>query len=174
MSENNERIANITDANSGIQKHRRPNRVGRGPGSGAGKTAARGMNGQGSRAGFSLSAAFEGGQMPVARRIPKRGFNNKRFADKVSSVTLQLSAANVNPADEVTPELLRAKGIVAARDGYVKVIGNDELPGAYTVKAHSVSKGAQAAIEKAGGKVEILPRKKPVVKNKMRTKVKKA
>lgn len=174
MSENNERIANITDVNSGVKKNRRPRRVGRGPGSGAGKTAARGMNGQGSRAGFSLSAAFEGGQMPLARRIPKRGFNNKRFADKVTSVTLQLVAANISPADEVTPELLRAKGIVSARDGYVKVIGIDELPGAYTFKVHAVSKGAKDAIEKAGGKVEILPRKKPVVKNKMRTKAKKA
>ncbi len=172
MSENN--VANLTDVNTGIQRNRRPSRVGRGPGSGAGKTAARGMNGQGSRAGFSLSASFEGGQMPVARRIPKRGFNNKRFAQKISSVTLRLIAANLDPAIEVTPEVLRNKGLVSARDGYVKVIGVEELPGAYTIKVHAVSEGAKASIEKAGGKVELLPGKKPVVKNKMRAKTKKA
>lgn len=169
----NQNIANLTDANSGVKKNRRPNRVGRGPGSGHGKTAARGMNGQGSRAGFSLSAAFEGGQMPLARRIPKRGFNNKRFAEPVESVTLALIAANIDPANEVTPELLREKGLVEKAGSYVKVIGADELPGAYTMKVHAVSKGALALIEKAGGKVEILPRKKAVVKNKMRPKVKK-
>jgi len=167
-------IANITDANNGIQKNRRPNRVGRGKGTGNGKTAGRGMNGQGSRAGFSLSAAFEGGQMPLARRVPKRGFNNKRFADKVESVTLALIAANLDSSVEVTPDLLREKGLIQSQAGtYVKVIGNDELPGAYTIKVHAVSKGAQASIENAGGKVEILPRKKPVVKNKMRQKTKK-
>lgn len=169
----NQKIANITDANSGVQKNRRPNRVGRGPGSGAGKTAARGMNGQGSRAGFSLSAAFEGGQMPLARRIPKRGFNNKRFADPIESITLALILANIDPAHEVTPALLLEMGLIETAGAYIKVIGSDEVPGAYTLKVHAVSKGARAAVEKAGGKIEILPRKKPVVKNKMRPKGKK-
>ena len=164
---------NISDVNKEIQKNKSGNRLGRGTGSGNGKTAGRGFKGQGSRAGFSLSAAFEGGQMPLARRIPKRGFNNKQFADRIESVTLGLIAANFKAGDEITPETLLAKKLVADTSAYIKVIGNDELEASFTMKVHAVSKGALAAIEKAGGKVEILPRKAPVVKNKMRPKVKK-
>lgn len=161
---------NITTVNKGIEKNKGKKRVGRGNGSGYGKTAARGMNGQGSRAGFSLSASFEGGQMPLARRVPKRGFNNKRFADVVESVTLATLAAAFDGSEAITPDLLKQKRIVDRASEYVKIIGDEELSKAYTVKAHAFSKGAQAAIEKAGGSVEILPRKKPVVKNKMKSK----
>lgn len=164
---------NITDVNNGIKKNKQGNRVGRGPGSGNGKTAGRGFNGQGSRAGFSMSPAFEGGQMPLARRIPKRGFNNKEFAEPIEAVTLELIAAHFDPSVEVTPEALREKKLLEGARTYVKVIGKDELPAAYTMKVHAISKGAREAVEKAGGKIEILPRKKPVVKNKMRPKAKK-
>ena len=164
---------NITDVNSGIKKRKTTNRVGRGPGSGNGKTAGRGMNGQGSRAGFSMSPAFEGGQMPLARRIPKRGFNNRQFAEPVEAVTLDLILANFDPAVEITPETLREKGLIEGTRTYVKVIGNEEVPGTYTMKVHAISKGAREAVEKAGGKIELLARKKPVVKNKMRPKTKK-
>ena len=161
---------NLTAVNKEITKNKGKKRVGRGNGSGYGKTAARGMNGQGSRAGFSLSAGFEGGQMPLVRRVPKRGFNNKRFADAVQSVTLTTLAAAFDGKETITPDLLKQLRIVDRAAEYVKIIGNRELDKALTVKAHAFSKGAQAAIEKAGGSVEVLPRKKPVVKNKMKQK----
>lgn len=160
---------NITAVNQEINKNKGKKRVGRGNGSGYGKTAARGMNGQGSRAGFSMSAVFEGGQMPLARRVPKRGFNNKRFADVVESITLATLAAKFDGSEAITPDLLKKLRLVDRASEYVKVIGN-QVDKALTVKAHAFSKGAQEAIEKAGGSVEILPRKKPVVKNKMKPK----
>ena len=160
---------NLTAVNQEITKNKGKKRVGRGNGSGYGKTAARGMNGQGSRAGFSLSAGFEGGQMPLVRRVPKRGFNNKRFADVVQSVTLTTLAEAFDGKETITPDLLKQLRIVDRAAEYVKIIGN-QIDKALTVKAHAFSKGAQAAIEKAGGPVEVLPRKKPVVKNKMKQK----
>ena len=161
---------NITTVNENIQKNKSKKRVGRGNGSGLGKESGRGSNGQGSRAGFSLSPAFEGGQMPLARRVPKRGFNNKRFADVVQSVTLETIAMKFDGSQAITPDLLKSLRIVDAKAEYVKIIGNNELEKAYDIKAHAFSKGALAAIEKAGGKTEVLPRKKPVVKNKMKSK----
>ena len=160
---------NLTAVNQEITKNKGKKRVGRGNGSGYGKTAARGMNGQGSRAGFSLSAGFEGGQMPLVRRVPKRVFNNKRFADVVQSVTLTTLAEAFDGKEAITPDLLKQLRIVDRAAEYVKIIGN-QIDKALTVKAHAFSKGAQAAIEKAGGSVEVLPRKKPVVKNKMKQK----
>ena len=160
---------NLTAVNQEITKNKGKKRVGRGNGSGYGKTAARGMNGQGSRAGFSLSAGFEGGQMPLVRRVPKRGFNNKRFADVVQSVTLATLAEAFDGKEAITPDLLKQLRIVDRAAEYVKIIGN-QIDKALTVKAHAFSKGAQAAIEKVGGSVEVLPRKKPVVKNKMKQK----
>ena len=161
---------NITTVNENIQKNKSKKRVGRGNGSGLGKTSGRGSNGQGARAGFSMSPAFEGGQMPLSRRVPKRGFNNKRFADVVESVTLETILAKFDGEEAITPDLLKAKRIVNAKADYVKIIGKAELGKAFDIKAHAFSKGAAESIEKAGGKTEILPRKKPVVKNKMKTK----
>jgi large subunit ribosomal protein L15 len=160
----------ISTVNQEVNTHRGKKRVGRGSGSGYGKTATRGTKGQGSRSGFSLPVTFEGGQMPLVRRVPKRGFNNKRFADVVESVTLATLAALFDGSEAITPDLLKQRRIVDAKSEYVKVIGNDTLDKAFNVKAHAFSKGAQAAIEKAGGSVEVLPRKKPVVKNKMKQK----
>ncbi|MBQ9873769.1 MAG: 50S ribosomal protein L15 [Thermoguttaceae bacterium] len=165
---------NINTVNEGVRKNVRKDRVGRGPGSGNGKTAGRGMNGQRSRAGFSQRATFEGGQLPLARRIPKRGFNNKNFADVVESVSLKSVVRKCDPSVEVTPEVLEEKKIIASKSSIVKLIGADELSAAYKFKVHRVSEGAKAAVEKAGGSIEILPGKKPVVKNKMKVKTKKA
>ena len=161
---------NINTVNEGVRKNTRKDRVGRGPGSGNGKTAGRGMNGQRSRAGSSCSPTFEGGQLPLARRIPKRGFNNKVFADVVESVSLKTIVRKCDPAVEVTPELLEEKKIIASKSSVVKLIGADELTSAFKFKVHRVSAGARAAVEKAGGSIEILPGKKPVVKNKMGSK----
>ena len=115
---------NLTAVNQEITKNKGKKRVGRGNGSGYGKTAARGMNGQGSRAGFSLSAGFEGGQMPLVRRVPKRGFNNKRFADVVQSVTLTTLAEAFDGKEAITPDLLKQLRIVDRAAEYVKIIGN--------------------------------------------------
>ena len=126
-------------------------RVGRGPGSGTGKTAGRGHKGQRSRSGFSQRFGFEGGQMPLVRRVPKRGFNNiHRIEYSVVNVSL-LAAFD----GEVGPEVLVESGL--ARAGRpVKVLGNGEIDKALKVSAHKFSKSAQAKIEAAGGTCEVL------------------
>ena len=135
--------------NKGSRKVRK--RIGRGPGSGTGKTAGRGHNGQRSRAGFSRKIGFEGGQMPLTRRVPKRGFTN--------IFRTEYSVVNVHQLEgltgEVTPESLFAAGMV--RKGMrVKVLGNGELGEALKVTAHKFSVSARAKIEAAGGSCEEL------------------
>lgn len=134
-------------------RHRKV-RVGRGMGSKMGKTSGAGNKGQQSRRGYSRRAGFEGGQMPLHRRLPKRGFSSpfsKEFA-VVNVETLNSFAAG----ETVTPEALAGRGIVRAlRDG-LKVLGDGELKVALTVRAHAFSKSAQEKIARAGGKAEIL------------------
>ena len=127
-------------------------RVGRGPGSGTGKTAGRGHNGQRSRAGYSQRLGFEGGQMPLVRRVPKRGFNNI-FRTEYAVVNVR-DLADLGE-DEITPESLLAHGMVR-RGRLVKVLGDGELDKALTVKAHKFSKSARQKIEAAGGTCEEL------------------
>ena len=130
-------------------------RVGRGPGSGMGKTSTRGENGQKSRSGASISAWFEGGQRPLYRRIPKRGFNNARF--RTEFATINLSDLNkFNDGDVVTPELLKEKGIVKKQLCGIKVLGNGTLEKKVTVKAHRFSSAAVTKIESAGGTAEVI------------------
>jgi len=129
-------------------------RVGRGIGSKLGKTAGRGNKGQKSRKGYSRRKGFEGGQMPLHRRIPKRGFHNlfrREFA------VVNVETLNAFPAGEtVTPEILKAAGVVHnLRDG-VKILGDGELKVKLAVRAHAFSKSAQEKITGAGGKAEIL------------------
>ncbi len=131
---------------------RRPRkRVGRGPGSGTGKTAGRGHNGQRSRAGFSQRLGFEGGQMPLIRRVPKRGFTNN-FRVTFSPVNLRQL---VDFEGEVTRELLEKHGMVRPGALY-KILGDGEITKALTVTAHKFSKSARAKIEAAGGRCEEL------------------
>jgi large subunit ribosomal protein L15 len=160
---------NLNDVNHGIHKNKSRKRIGRGPGSGHGKTSTRGSNGQGSRSGYSLSPIFEGGQMPLVRRIPKRGFNN-RWADKVAIVNLDVLERNFQSGEEVTVDSLREKNLVKGAYDRLKVLGNGELAKALKITAHQFSKTALEKIEKAGGQVVVLPGKKPVVKNKMKMK----
>ena len=130
-------------------------RVGRGPGSGMGKTSTRGENGQRSRSGASIPAWFEGGQSPLYRRIPKRGFNNARF--RTEFATINLSDLNrFNDGDVVTPELLKEKGIVKKQLCGIKVLGNGTLEKKVTVKAHRFSSAAVTKIESAGGTAEVI------------------
>jgi large subunit ribosomal protein L15 len=128
-------------------------RVGRGMGSGMGKTSTRGHKGQRSRSGSRIMRGFEGGQMPLHRRLPKRGFTNI-FKTEYEVVNLERLASLGE--SEITPELLRKAGVVRSRNTLVKVLGQGELSGAITVRAHKFSKSAQEKIEKAGGKVEVL------------------
>ena len=127
-------------------------RIGRGMGSGMGKTATRGHKGQGSRSGSRLMRGFEGGQMPLHRRLPKRGFVNI-FREEYAVVNLERLAALGETT--VTPDLLRDRGIVKG-NGPVKVLGNGELNAALTVQAHKFSKSAQENITRAGGKAEVI------------------
>ena len=138
----------------GSRKDRK--RVGRGPGSGNGKTAGRGHKGAGSRSGYKQKRNFEGGQMPLVRRLPKRGFTN--------IFRKELVIVNVGQLDrfpngsEVTPDLLLAEKVISTlRDG-LKVLGDGTLKRKLVVKAHAFSKKAQAVIEAAGGRCEVIGR----------------
>lgn len=136
----------------GSTKNRK--RVGRGPGSGTGKTAGRGHKGAGSRSGHRTRRGFEGGQMPLVRRVPKRGFTNifrKEFA------VVNIGQLERFPAGtEVTPELLVAEGVVTKMLDGLKILGDGELSKTLTVRAHKFSKKAQQTIEAAGGTCEVI------------------
>jgi large subunit ribosomal protein L15 len=127
-------------------------RVGRGMGSGMGKTSTRGHKGQGSRSGTRLLRGFEGGQMPLHRRLPKRGFKNI-FREEYAVVNLDRLAELGQT--EITPDVLKQAGVVHGKKP-VKILGNGELKAAITVHAHKFSKSAQDKITKAGGKFEVL------------------
>jgi len=130
-------------------------RVGRGIGSGLGKTGGRGHKGQKSRSGGGVRRGFEGGQMPLARRLPKVGFNNI-FATQYAIVNVADLEAAFNAGDVVDTEALKAKGLVKKTLDGVKVLGNGELTKALTVKAAAYSASAKEKIEKAGGKAEVM------------------
>ncbi len=132
-------------------------RVGRGMGSGMGKTSTRRHKGQGSRSGSSLMRGFEGGQMPLHRRLPKRGFTNI-FRTEYTVLNLDRVAQLVaeSGGSELTLESLGAKGVLRKRNGLLKVLGAGELTSAVTVHAHKFSKTAQEKIEKAGGKAVLI------------------
>jgi large subunit ribosomal protein L15 len=127
-------------------------RVGRGMGSGMGKTSARGHKGQRSRSGSRMMRGFEGGQMPLHRRMPKRGFTNI-FRKEYSIVNLEALAALGETT--INPDVLRKAGVIKTRHP-VKILGDGELKAALTVQAHKFSKSAQEKITKAGGKFEVL------------------
>ena len=146
---------NLSDVYA-VRSNRRPRkRVGRGTGSGHGKTSGRGHKGQKSRSGFSRKWAHEGGQMPLLRRLPKRGFSNARFR-------VAFEAVNVGDFDRfkagtvVTVAAMSAAGLVANVRSKVKVLGEGELKAAVTIRAHRFSKQASDKISKAGGKAEVI------------------
>ncbi len=134
---------------------RKRKRIGRGEGSGTGVTAGRGHKGAKSRSGFKRKRGFEGGQMPLHRRVPKRGFHNP-FRVEYAVVNLDTLAARFDEGAEVTPELLRARRIVRRSRALIKVLGRGELSKKLTVRAHRFSAAASQAIAAAGGQVEVL------------------
>src|SRR5436190_17652864 len=129
-------------------------RVGRGPGSGTGKTSGRGEKGQKSRSGYSAKRGFEGGQMPLKRRVPKRGFTN---IFRTEYRTVNVDRLNELPVgSEVTPETLQQSGLLRKGTNPVKILGNGELKIALTVRVHKYTGSAAQKIEAAGGKAEVI------------------
>jgi large subunit ribosomal protein L15 len=135
-------------------KHPRK-RVGRGPGSGHGKTASRGSKGAKSRSGFRFKRGFEGGQMPLHRRVPKRGFHNP-FRVEYAVINLDTLAEVFDAGSEVTPDLLRERGLVRKSNTPVKILGRGEISKKLTVRAHKFSGSAAAKIAAAGGATEVI------------------
>jgi large subunit ribosomal protein L15 len=130
-------------------------RVGRGPGSGNGKTAGRGHKGQKSRSGYSRRYGFEGGQMPLVRRIPKRGFTNI-FRVEFQIVNLRDLERVFDDKDQVSPELLIKRGLARSNKGPIKILAKGKLTKKLSIQAHKFSKTAQAEIESAGGSCEVV------------------
>jgi large subunit ribosomal protein L15 len=157
LSEETMAIRNLSNLRAPKKANENKKRVGRGMGSGIGKTSGRGHKGQGSRSGSSLMRGFEGGQMPLHRRLPKRGFTN---IFRVEYQVLGLDRiAEINAASnetEFTLEKIVALGLLRKKKGLIKVLNNGELKTAVTVHAHKFSKTALEAIEKAGGKAILI------------------
>jgi len=130
-------------------------RIGRGQGSGNGKTAGRGHKGQKSRSGYKFKRGFEGGQMPLHRRVPKRGFHNP-FRVEYEVVNLDALSDRFDAGTEVTPDLLREQGLVARSAERIKVLARGDISKALTVRAHKFSGKAAEKIAAAGGKAEVL------------------
>jgi large subunit ribosomal protein L15 len=144
---------NLSNLRAPKKANRGKKRVGRGMGSGHGKTSARGHKGQRSRSGSSMMRGFEGGQMPLHRRLPKRGFTN---IFRVEYTVLNLDRLAELNETELTLEAFVAKGYLKKRGELLKILGNGELNVALTVHAHKFSKTAQEKIEKAGGKIVLV------------------
>jgi large subunit ribosomal protein L15 len=130
-------------------------RVGRGPGSGLGKTSGKGHKGQNSRSGYSHLRGHEGGQMPLHRRIPKRGFTNI-FRKEWSTVSVEALERLFKAGENVTLELLRESGVVRKGGAAVKVLGTGEIKKSLVVSAHKFTEGAKKKIEAAGGRCEVV------------------
>jgi large subunit ribosomal protein L15 len=143
----------ISDVHQGIHTQKARKRIGRGIGSGHGKTSGRGHKGAGSRSGTKRHLGFEGGQMPLMRRIAKRGFNNNQFAAKIAEVNVAALSEAFDAGAEVTPELLVSKGLAKGRFDEIKILGNGELKKKLTVSAHRFSASAEQKILAAGGTV---------------------
>jgi len=150
-------IRNLSNLRAPKKANENKKRVGRGMGSGMGKTSTRGHKGQGSRSGSSLMRGFEGGQMPLHRRLPKRGFNNI-FRTEYTVLGLDRIAEILTeqPGTEFTLEKIVALGLLRKKNGLIKVLNNGAISSPVTIHAHKFSKSAQEAIEKAGGKAVLI------------------
>lgn len=150
---------NLNDVHRGIQKNRKRKRIGRGPGSGHGKTSGRGHKGHKSRSGYSRKPNFQGGAMPMFRRVPKRGFNN-RWAVKVFAVNVGRLNEAFEDGAEVTLEVLAEKDLAKGHFDEVKILGDGELTKKLTISAHRFSKTAEQKITAAGGTANVVTRKR--------------
>jgi large subunit ribosomal protein L15 len=150
-------LSNLGNPYTNRQKRKR---VGRGPSSGNGKTAGRGHKGAKARSGYSLRAGFEGGQMPLHRRVPKRGFRHQK-RHPMAELNVDVLEDRFEAGAEVTPEILANLGILRPLPGGVKVLGRGEITKALKITANAISPGAQAKIEAVGGTVTIVSALQP-------------
>lgn len=155
-----EKIFHLSGLKPKTGARRRRKRVGCGDGSGHGKTSCRGMKGQGSRSGDGNMPGFEGGQIPLLRRIPKQGFRNTAFRTQYQIVSLESLTRVFKNQNEVDLDALRVHGLIKGRLP-VKVLGDGELAKPMTVSVHAFSKSAREKITKAGGKTNVIPGRKP-------------
>lgn len=142
---------NLDDVNRKGQKLKKRLRVGRGTGSGSGKTAGRGGKGQTARNGYNLRPLFEGGQMPISRRVPKHGFNNARFRVEYEVVNVDQLEKLFEDGATVDPEAIRKTGLLASKGVLIKILARGEIKKKLHVKAHKFSEQARQKIEAAGG-----------------------
>jgi len=142
-------LNNLKPAKGSTHKKKR---LGRGPGSGLGKTSGRGHKGQKSRSGYSSRPGFEGGQMPLQRRLPKRGFTNI-FKKQWIEISLAKIESNFNAGDDVTPEILHERGLIKKAKHDLVILGTGEVSKALNISAHRFTKTAKGKIEKAGGTI---------------------
>lgn len=150
---------NLSDVYAIKLGRKRRKRVGRGRGSGRGKTATRGHKGQKARKGYSMRPSFEGGQTPMFKRFPKRGFSNVNFTTRYSIINVG-DLDTMTDLEEITPEILLEKKVIKKFEkGGLKILGDGEVTRAMTVRAHKFSKSATQKIEAAGGKTEVLEAK---------------
>jgi large subunit ribosomal protein L15 len=147
-------LNNLRPAKGSTHKKKR---VGRGPGSGLGKTAGRGHKGQKSRSGYSSKIGFEGGQMPLQRRLPKRGFTNI-FKKQWLEISLAKLEENFTAGDEITPEILHARGLIKKAKHDLVILGTGDMSKAFRISAHRFTKTAKDKIEKAGGTITEIKR----------------
>ena len=151
-------LNNLHPADGSTHKKKR---IGRGPGSGTGKTAGKGHKGQKSRSGYSSKRGFEGGQMPLQRRLPKRGFTNI-FKKEWVEISLAKIEENFNAGDVVTPEILHERGLIKKAKHDLVILGTGEVTKSLTISSHRFTKTAKDKIEKAGGTAEIIVKTKAV------------
>lgn len=148
------RVMRLEDLKPALGSKKEKKRVGRGPGSGHGKTACKGHKGQKARSGGAKGAGFEGGQMPLQRRLPKRGFKNYPFKKEYSIINLK--DLSVLTEDLITPEILQNTGIIKDIKDGLKVLGDGEINRPITIKANAFSQSALNKITSAGGKAEVI------------------
>ena len=146
----------LSDVHQGANKNKAPKRVGRGCGSGHGKTSSRGHKGQGSRRGASFRPMFQGGQKQLFRLVAKRGFNNSAHAAVVVALNVEQLQAAFAAGETVCPDSLKSKGLVKRNYDAIKILGDGELTVKLTVKAHRFSTSAEEKIRAAGGTVEVI------------------
>lgn len=159
----------LHEINKGIHKHKKPRRLGRGLGTGTGKTGGKGHKGAKARAGYFALSIFQGGAMPLVRRVPKRGFTNS-FALKVASINVGDLNDLFNDGDKISPESLRESGVLKRRYDVLKVLGDGEVTKKFTVAAHRFSESAREKLEKAGCTLEVLAGPTPVEEKKSQVK----
>jgi large subunit ribosomal protein L15 len=158
----------LHEVNEGIHKHKRPNRLGRGTGTGQGKTSGRGHKGQMARSGWKALPIFQGGGSPLVRRVPKRGFTNT-FALTIANVNVSEIQDLFEAGEEVTVATLQDKGLLKKTFDILKILGNGELSKKVKVSAHRFSESAKEKIEKAGGTATVIPGRTPVAEKQAAT-----